>query len=137
MENVTQFPVAAAPPCEVVALCCPQNISFDAEPLRALFVHRDQHLAEEMICRILEHIAARLDQLQQWRDFDDLESLVRVAKRIDLMGRQLGLTEVANAALHVAHCLDNKDPIAFEATRARLERAFDTAVSHVWDVRGL
>jgi len=43
--------------------------------------------------------------------------------------------EVARAARHVSNCADQGDGIALEATLARLERAYDLAISEIWDFR--
>ena len=43
------------------------------------------------------------------------------------------LTVVSDVAEHVAHAATSKNDVALGATLSRLERAFDAAVSNVWD----
>ena len=51
------------------------------------------------------------------------------------VGAQIGLTDVIEAAAHVARCAGQCDGVALSATVARLERAFDVAVTQVWRYR--
>lgn len=138
MKNVTQFPACTEKPSgDVVALCCVHRTQFDAQPLQALFAHKEPHVAEEIVCRMLEDIALCLDQLQRGLAARDFDPMRRSARRIAVVARQIGLTEVAVTAGHVRTCLSQHDGIALEATLARLERGFDMAVNEVWQARDL
>lgn len=136
MENniphIGLFPLADP---AVIALRCPDLLHFDPAPLRRLFVEKDPAIAEDMICRILEDIARRLDALQQGLDDCDFQVMLKPARRIGLVADQIGLTEVSVAAYHVVTCLSQGDGVALAATLARLERGFDVAVSVVWNFR--
>lgn len=137
MKNVTQFP---APPQstsnDVVVLGCIGQMHFDPAPLRDVFARESQPEAEEIICRMLEDIAVRLDALQRGLAACDFEIMVRPARRIALVASQIGLTEVVCAAQHVRTCLAQEDGVALEATIARLERGFDVAVNEIWSFCG-
>jgi HPt (histidine-containing phosphotransfer) domain-containing protein len=138
MKNVTQFPAPLAKASDaIVTLCCPHQITFDKQPLHALFAGREHHVAEEIVCRMLEDIAMRLDQLQRGLAARDFVPMRQSARRIALVAKQIGLTEVAVTADHVKTCLLQKDGVALEATMARLERGFDVAVNEVWQWRDL
>jgi hypothetical protein len=138
MKNITQFPRAARnTPSDVVVLNCPQQLYFDPAPLQQLFGQRELHVAEEVVCRMLEDIALRLDMLQRGLAARDFELMHKPAKRIVLVAKQLGLVEVAMTADHVRTCLTQADGVAIEATMARLERGFDVAVSEIWNFRDL
>jgi hypothetical protein len=138
MKNITQFPNAAlkASP-DVVMLNCPQQLQFDPAPLRRLFAQKDLHIAEEVVCRMLEDIALRLDMLQRGLATHDFTQMHQPAKRIGLVAKQLGLVEVSIASDHVRGCIEQTDGVAIEATMARLERGFDVAVTEVWNFRDL
>lgn len=120
---------------DVVVLRCPDQLHFDPVPLIRLFAEKDATEAEDMVCRILEDIARRLDGLQEGLADFDYAGMLKPARRIGLIADQIGLTEVSVAAYHVVTCLCQRDNVAVEATLARLERAFDIAVSEVWNFR--
>lgn len=123
------------PEFDVVALRCPDQLHFDPAPLNRLFAERDVFEAEEVVCRVLEDIAVRLDALQSELSERDFQKMVKPARRIGMIADQIGLTEVSVAANHVVTCLRQADGVALEATMARLERGFDVAVSEVWNFR--
>ena len=138
MKNVTQFPVSvSAASVDVVVLPCHNQLHFDPAPLARLFAERGAHEAEEVVCRLLEDIALRLDMLQRGLASLDFAKMLKPAHRITLVADQLGLTEVTVSAGHVGACLTQNDSVALEATMARLERGFDVAVTEVWNFRDL
>lgn len=136
MDNTTPFlapvPDAAS---DVIVLRCADHLHFDPTALNALFAKKGFHAAEEVVCRILEDIAMRLDLLQQGRDESRFDMMFKPARRIRSVAGQIGLIEVAAAAGHVVTCLKQMDGVALEATMARLERGFDVAVSEIWTYR--
>lgn len=128
---------APASNLDVVVLRCPDLLHFDPVPLNRLFAEKDAAEAEDMVCRILEDIARRLDALQQGLEASDFAAMLKPARRIGLIADQIGLTEVSVAAYHVVTCICQGDGVALEATIARLERGFDVAVSEVWNFRDI
>jgi hypothetical protein len=138
MENITPFLAPLPDPeADVIVLQCVDPQQFDPMPLDRLFAEKNVDEAEEVVCRVLEDIAMRLDMLQQGRDQSDFAVMFKPARRIGLVAVQIGLTEVSVAAEHVVKCLEQADGVALEATLARLERGFDVAVSEVWNYRSL
>lgn len=137
MEHITPFPAAVATADLVAVLRCPQQLHFDPVPLNRLFAEKDHHAAEDILCRMLEDIAMRLDMLQQGMAGYHFDVMQRPARRIELIADRIGLTEVAIAAGHVQTCIRNRDPVGLDATMARLERGFDVAVAEVWNFREL
>jgi len=138
MKTITPFPPPVpAASSDVVVLPCALQLHFDASPLVRLFAERDMHEAENIVCRMLEDIALRLDMLQSGMAEQNFATMHRPAQRIGAVADQIGLLEVAVAASHVRACLTQNDGIALEATMARLERGFDAAVSEVWTFRNL
>ncbi|WP_296422667.1 hypothetical protein [Yoonia sp.] len=136
MEHITPFlaPVPE-PDLDVIVLRCSDQSHFDPAPLNRLFAQKDTAEAEEVICRVLEDIAMRLDVLQRGLAHSDFAAMLKPARRIGLISDQIGLTEVMASANHVVTCLNQRDGVALEATVARLERSFDVAVSEVWNFR--
>ena len=136
MTNITHLqPFVAETDPGIVVLRCPDQMHFDPAPLNRLYAERAPYEAEEVVCRVLEDIALRLDMLQTALAASDFARMVKPANRISLVADQIGLTEVAIAAGHVANCLHQRDGVALEATMARLERGFDVSVSEVWNFR--
>ncbi|MFT6073435.1 MAG: hypothetical protein ACJAZ1_000341 [Yoonia sp.] len=138
MKNITQShsPARMASP-DVVMLNFSQQLQFDPAPLQRLFAQKDLHIAEEVVCRMLENIALRLDMLQRCLAAHEFSQMHKPAKRIGLVAKQLGLAEVAMASEHVRACIDQTVGVAIEATMARLERGFDVAVTEIWNFRDL
>ncbi len=136
METVTPFPTArSATSVDVVVLNCRHQMHFDPAPLVRIFAQTDIVAAEDLVSRMLEEIAVRLDVMQRGLAVCDFRQMRRPARRIGDIAAQIGLTEVAIAAVHVRCCLMQEDGVALEATMARLERAFDVAVSEIWNFR--
>ncbi len=104
-------------------------------PLCTLFNTLADHDAEDIVCRALQDIAIKLDHLQTSRRIGAFSEIPAPAKRMGAIADQIGLTEVALVARHTATAADMRCGVALGATIARLERAFDAAVSHVWDFR--
>ena len=79
---------------------------FDPAPLSRLFAQRDLHEAEEILCRMLEDIAMRLDMLQRALSEHAFKEMERPARRIATVAEQLALEYgVPNTARNVF--LDN------------------------------
>lgn len=121
----------------VTVLHCPEQISLDPIPLARIFAQKGEAEAEEMVCRALEDVAQRLDQLQDARADCAFHKIAKPARRIAAIATQIGLIEVALAAGHVAACAGSLDGVALGATMSRLERGFDSAVSQVWNFRDM
>jgi len=138
MENNTS-PLRPVPPAsaDVIILPYADQLLFDPAPLVRLFAMIDPYEAEDKICRMLEDIATRLDQLQQALSKHAFDKMRRPARRIELVAHHIGLIEVGVAAAHVAQCVGQRDAVALDATMARLERGFDVAVSEVWTFRDI
>jgi len=67
-HKITQFSVLtdpARPMPSIAVLQCREPAPLDAAPVDYLVAQRGADAAEEMICRVLEDIALRLDAVQQ------------------------------------------------------------------------
>lgn len=137
-HNQSQFAAMAAPaqsPNSVTYLRCLDVVNLDPEPIYEIFAMKGEVYAEAMICKILEDIAHKLDSLQIAHRAHLFEDILGPARRISSIASQLGLTDVWWGADNVAIAAQQKDGVALSATLARLERAFDAAVSEVWRYR--
>jgi len=122
-------------PTRIAVLRCRDDFNMDPAPLVALFQGHSDKDAENLVCRALEDIASRLDRLQAARQAGAFDEIPGPARRIAKIADGLGLTEVAMVAGHIATASQMNCAVATGATMARMERCFDTAVSHVWDFR--
>lgn len=122
---------------DVVVLNCPNLLHFDPAPLTRLFADKPQFEAEDIVCRMLEDVALRLDIMQRGIAAGKFDQVLRPARRVEMVADRMGLMEVAVAAGHVRTCLAQQDGVALEATMARLERGFEIAISEIWNFRDL
>ena len=140
MTNVTYLSaphMGSSARARVTPLQCPAPMLFDPAPVRSIYARLPLAEAEDLICRFLEDIAQRLDDLQRALACREYENVDRPARRVVLAASHLGLLDVVESAQHVRACLLQEDGIALHATTARLERAFDLAVNEVWNLRGI
>jgi hypothetical protein len=131
-----QSPLAAPlplPSASIRVLRCADRFHMNPIPVQQLFAQMPAHEAEDIICRALEDIAGRLDGLHHARMAGVFSDIATPSRRIAAVARQIGLTTISDVAEHVACAADLQNNVALGATLARLERAFDMAVSHVWD----
>ena len=126
-------PQLAAP--SIAVLRCKHEGHIDPSPVQQLFAQKGDAEAEEIICRVLEDIAYRLDLLQMSMGEHHLTIIAKPARRIQQIALGLGLSDVQSASHHVAVAADQMDGVALSATVARLERAFDLAVTGIWELR--
>lgn len=137
-QNHTHFAdltAAVRPLVSVAVLQCRQVAQLDPDPVDHIFAMKGQAGAEELICRVLEDIAHRLDALQGAMTAHAFDQIATPARRIEQVANQIGLTDVSEAAGHVAIAAGQADGVALSATMARLERGFDMAVTEIWSFR--
>lgn len=105
----------------------------DNDRLNDLYTQLGQHAAEDVVCRALEEMAARLSHIDKsYRDgaWDDLR---KNARGLGAIADQLGITVLAKVARDVKTCVEVGDPVAIAATLARLMRVGETSLTEVWD----
>ena len=138
MDKTMQFHMARPRPAgEVVFLRHHGGARRDPALLAQVLADHPRRAAEDMLCDILEGMANWLDRLQQGLAAGAYAAMGKPAARIALVAGQIGLTDVAVAADHLAQAAVVGDPHALAAILGRLERAFDVAVTDVWDFRDL
>lgn len=134
-HNHTQFAALSAPlraPHSVTYLRCKDLVVLDRDPIHKILIAKGEVMGEAIICRALEDIAYRLDALQDAVRAHVFDNVAKPAKRMAQVGAQLGLIDVVTSARHVATAAEQNDGVALSATMARMERAFDIAISEVW-----
>ncbi|KQI68266.1 hypothetical protein AN189_10590 [Loktanella sp. 3ANDIMAR09] len=121
---------------QVTVLECLLDCAIDHGLLHDLYARQGAARADRTIATALEDLARRLGIMRDGRDHGGFDDLPGQARRMATIAAQIGLTEVATAAGHVANSARQRDGIAVEATMARLERSFDLAIGQVWMLRG-
>lgn len=137
-QNQTHSAATAAPVRALGAvtfLRCHTPAILDPYPIHHILSSKGEVVGEAMICRILEDIALRLDNLQAAKFTHSFAEIDRPARRIVHVSSRIGLVDVSQSAGHVGVAARQEDEVALSATLARLERAFDVAVSEIWRYR--
>ena len=136
MKHVPTLTAASdRPAADIIALQPASAVQIDPDPVVRLYSRMPEWEVEAMLCRALEDIAVRLNQLQTVRSTGEFAGIVQPAKRLSSVAAPIGLVEVACAAGHVSSAARQGDPVAVEAVLDRLERAFDAAIVQIWDAR--
>lgn len=124
-------------PSPVHVLAFRDAMLLDPDPVRALFAQKGEVEAEEIICRVLEDVAFRLDRVQSAIIGHKMQLVTKPARRIAIVAGQIGLSDVAATAFNLSQAAENADGVALAAIAARLERAFDFAVTDIWRYRDI
>ena len=120
---------------QVAMLRCSVEARIDPLPYQSLVGQRGTSEAEEIVCRVLEDIALRLDLLQLAMSDHSFLEIAKQARRVQQVALGIGLTDVQKIAMNAAISAEQQDGIAVHATIARLERSFDVAVTEIWNLR--
>ena len=110
------------------------DLALDPGPLARLFGSRHEAAAEEVVCRAMEEISARLMQIEMFHAECRFAELARAARGLIGVADQIGLRGLALSASHVAVCSEGRDAVALGATLARLQRIADGSLAEIWDL---
>ena len=115
---------------EQIAVLHPRDsASFDEDTLNALSRDLGPGVAENILCRALEDIAARLAQMRtEYADGDD-RALRKSVRSLIPIAQQVGLSGVSAIARDVLVCIDRGEGVAIAATLCRLLRSSEMAIS--------
>lgn len=135
MSNIEPFPLNALAVVPVANVSqTAWSAAVDPQAIAQLFDGLPATEAEDRLCRILEALALWLQATVDAHADGRVSSMVEPARRIASAAEQIGLREVVCAANHVLNCLRQSDATALAAVMGRLERAFDLAVTSIWDI---
>lgn len=110
-------------------------VSLDSDRLEQLYVQLGDVGAENVVCRALEELAARLSHTEQCFRDNLLDSMRKNARSLIAIAEQIGMEKLAQVARDVTHCIDEQDTVALAATLARLLRIGETSLYEIWDLR--
>lgn len=107
----------------------------DPARLDELFVQLGQHAAEDVVCRALEEMAARLSHIERCYRTGNTAEMRKNARSLGAIADQLGMPAMARVARDVTNCADTADPVALAATLSRLLRLGERSLTEIWDVQ--
>lgn len=115
---------------EQVAVLHPRDTAyFDEDTLNALSRDLGPSVAENILCRALEDIAARLVHMRaDYADGNDT-ALRKSVRSLIPIADQVGLPGLSAIARDVLICIDRGDGVAIAATLCRLLRSSELALS--------
>lgn len=122
---------------QVVFLKHSEQVRLDANRLEDLYRQLGEPAAEEVICRALEEIAARLSHTDRCYRAQEFEAMRKSARSIIAIAEQIGMQLLADVARDVTRCIDMNDGIALAATLARFLRTGEGSLSEIWDLQDL
>jgi len=120
---------------QVTLLIQQEAVRLDPDRLDDLFVQLGQHAAEDVVCRALEEMAARLTHVDGFHRRGELAEMRKCARSLGAIADQLGMGLLASVARDVCTCVDGGDPVAQAATLARLLRIGEISLSEIWNLR--
>lgn len=93
--------------------------------------------AEDVVCRALEELAARLSHTERCYRELRFEDMRKSARSLIAISEQIGMQLLADVARDVTSCIDSGDGTALSATLSRLLRIGESSLSEIWDVQDL
>ncbi len=109
----------------------------DATQLETLVAQLGETGAEDVICRALEELAARLSHTERCHSEGRIDDMRRSARSLIAISEQIGMQKLAQVAGDVTHCIDRADLVALAATLARLLRVGARSLGEMWDIQDL
>ena len=107
----------------------------DASQLEALCAELGVPAAEDVLCRAMEELGARLCQVHEDHAKGKRPEMLTGLRRIRAIADQIGLSGVARVAGDVLSCMAHHDGVAEAATMARLARIGERSLSALWDLQ--
>ncbi len=114
-----------------------EYVRLDAAQLAALYLQLGEAGAEDIVCRALEELAARLNHAESCYRDGRLADMRKSSRSLISIADQIGMRLLAQVAGDVTECIDSGDHAALAATFARLLRIGERSLCEIWDVQGL
>lgn len=122
---------------QVVMLTQDERVRLDQDRLGELYAQLGEAGAEDVVCRAMEELAARLTQTARTYQQGALPDLRKSARSIAAIADQIGMQALARVARDVTACVDTGDSNGLAATLARLMRIGERSLTAVWDLKDL
>ncbi len=122
---------------KVTILAQKEAVGVDADKLKALYSQLGDVNAEDIVCRAMEDLAARLAQAERQYRQARMEELRKNARLIMAIADQIGMRLLAQVAGDAVRCIDEGDGIALAAVLARLIRSGERSLTEIWELQDL
>lgn len=122
---------------QVVILMQDERVRLDQDRLGTLYAQLGEAGAEDVVCRAMEELAARLTHAAQVYQQGQMEDLRKCVRSMAAIADQIGMLMLARVARDVTACIDAGDANAIAATLARLMRISERSLTAVWDLRDM
>lgn len=105
--------------------------------LEELYRQLGESGAEDVVCRALEELAARLSHTERCYRENRLHDMRKSARSLVAIAEQIGMSLLAQVALDVTICIDAGDATALSATMARMLRIGERSLTEIWELQDL
>jgi hypothetical protein len=122
---------------QVTLLKQDETVRLDADRLEALYLQLGESNAEDVVCRALEELAARLSHSERCHREGRLEDMRKSTRSLIAIADQIGMQLLARVASDVTGCIDAGDRNALAATFARLLRIGERSLCEIWDLQDI
>jgi len=122
---------------QVTLLQQKEVVGLDADRLEELYSQLGEAGAEDVVCRALEELAARLSHTERCYREIRITDMRKSARSLIAISEQIGMLKLAQVAGDVTRCIDESDRVALAATLARLLRIGERSLSEIWDLQDL
>lgn len=114
-----------------------EPVELDCDRLEDLYLQLGEAGAENVVCRALEELAARLSHAERCFRENRPAEMRKSARSTAAIAEQIGMGMLARVALDVTRCIDSGDRPALSATLARLLRIGERSLTEIWDLQDL
>jgi hypothetical protein len=121
---------------QVTLLKQDERVRLDPQRLDTLFDQQGETGAEDIVCRALEELAARLSHAERCYREGRIADMRKSSRSLIAIADQVGMSLLAGVAGDVTASIDAGDHVALAATFARLLRIGERSLCEIWDVQG-
>jgi len=121
---------------QVTLLKQDERVRLDPQRLDTLFDQLGETGAEDIVCRALEELAARLSHAERCYREGRIADMRKSSRSLIAITDQVGMSLLAGVAGDVTASIDAGDHVALAATFARLLRIGERSLCEIWDVQG-
>jgi len=122
---------------QVVMLSQDERVRLDQDRLGELYAQLGEAGAEDVVCRAMEELAARLAHAARMFRQGHSADLRKNVRSMAAIAEQIGMLLLARVGRDVIACIDAGDTNALAATLARLLRIGERSLTAVWDLKDL
>lgn len=118
---------------QVTALKPIEQVRIDTDRIETLFQDLGERGAEDVVCRAMEEIAARLCEAEQDYRAARYDRMRKGCRHLVGMAEEVGMPLMARVARDVTSRIDSGDGTGLAACFARLLRIAERSLSELWD----